>query len=64
MINMLVQSPELQKYDLSTLQHLGYGGSPMAPELVHHTRQVSAKGLNLFRSTDSVKPDSSRLERR
>src|SRR3989440_11086490 len=40
MINMLSQSPELQKYDLSTLRHLGYGGSPMAPELVHRTRQV------------------------
>jgi long-chain acyl-CoA synthetase len=39
MINMLTQSPELQKHDLSTLQHLGYGGSPMAPELVHRTRQ-------------------------
>jgi long-chain acyl-CoA synthetase len=43
MINMLTQSPELQKYDLSTLQHLGYGGSPMAPELVHRTRQVLPK---------------------
>src|SRR5258705_1019033 len=42
MINMLTQSPELQKYDLSTLRHLGYGGSPMAPELVHRTRQVMA----------------------
>src|SRR5438128_5524119 len=40
MINILTQSPELQKYDLSTLRHLGYGGSPMAPELVHRTRQV------------------------
>jgi long-chain acyl-CoA synthetase len=43
MINMLTQSPELQKYDLATLQHLGYGGSPMAPELVHRTRQVLPK---------------------
>jgi long-chain acyl-CoA synthetase len=43
MINILTQSPELQKYDLSTLRHLGYGGSPMAPELVHHTRQVLPK---------------------
>src|SRR6202790_4240747 len=43
MINMLTQSPELQKYDLSTLRHLGYGGSPMAPELVHRTRQVLPK---------------------
>jgi long-chain acyl-CoA synthetase len=43
MINMLTQSPELQQYDLSTLWHLGYGGSPMAPALVHHTRQVLPK---------------------
>jgi acyl-CoA synthetase (AMP-forming)/AMP-acid ligase II len=40
MINMLIQFPELTKYDLTSLQHLGYGGSPMAPELVHRTRQV------------------------
>jgi long-chain acyl-CoA synthetase len=43
MINMLTQSPELEKYDLSSLRHLGYGGSPMAPELVHRTRQVLPK---------------------
>src|SRR6266566_2313448 len=40
MINMLSQLPNLEKYDLTTLRHLGYGGSPMAPELVHRTRQV------------------------
>ena len=40
MINVLTQFPELKKYDLTSLQHLGYGGSPMAPELVHRTRQV------------------------
>ena len=40
MINMLTQFPELKKYDLSTLRHLGYGGSPMAPEVVHRTREV------------------------
>jgi long-chain acyl-CoA synthetase len=43
MINMLTQSPDLPKYDLTTLRHLGYGGSPMAPELVHRTRQVLPK---------------------
>lgn len=43
MINMLTQSPELQRYDLSTLRYLGYGGSPMAPELVHRTKQVLPK---------------------
>jgi len=40
MINMLTQFPELTKYDLSTLQGLGYGGSPMAPELIHRTREL------------------------
>jgi len=40
MINMLTQFSELKKYNLTSLQHLGYGGSPMAPELVHRTRQV------------------------
>jgi long-chain acyl-CoA synthetase len=43
LINMLTNFPELQKYDLTPLQHLGYGGSPMAPELVHRTRQVLPK---------------------
>ena len=40
MINILTQFPDLQKYDLTSLRHLGYGGSPMAPELVHRTRQL------------------------
>src|SRR5262249_58759622 len=31
------------RYDLTTLRHLGYGGSPMAPELVHRTRQILPK---------------------
>jgi acyl-CoA synthetase (AMP-forming)/AMP-acid ligase II len=38
MINFLVQLPELAKYDLSSLKRLAYGGSPMAPELIHQTR--------------------------
>jgi long-chain acyl-CoA synthetase len=40
MINMLTQFPDLKKYDLTTLEGLGYGGSPMAPELIHRTREV------------------------
>ncbi len=43
MINMLTQFPDLKNYDLTSLKHLGYGGSPMAPELVHRTRQVLPK---------------------
>jgi long-chain acyl-CoA synthetase len=38
MINMLIQFPELQKYDLTSLERIVYGGSPMAPELVRRTR--------------------------
>jgi acyl-CoA synthetase (AMP-forming)/AMP-acid ligase II len=40
MINLLTQFADLGKYDLTSLRHLAYGGSPMAPELVHRTREV------------------------
>jgi long-chain acyl-CoA synthetase len=40
MINLLTQFVEARKYDLSTLQVLAYGGSPMAPELVRRTRDL------------------------
>ncbi len=40
MINLLTQLPDARKYDLSSLQVLAYGGSPMAPELVHRTREL------------------------
>ncbi|HTU32562.1 MAG TPA: long-chain fatty acid--CoA ligase [Candidatus Acidoferrum sp.] len=40
MINLLTQCPDLNKYDLTSLKALGYGGSPMAPELIHRTREV------------------------
>jgi long-chain acyl-CoA synthetase len=43
MINLLTQFPHLQQYDLTSLRHLGYGGSPMAPELVHRIRQILPK---------------------
>ena len=40
MINLLTQFPDVRKYDLSTLAVLAYGGSPMAPELIQHTREL------------------------
>jgi long-chain acyl-CoA synthetase len=40
MINLLTQFPELTRYDLGSLKHVGYGGSPMAPEVMHRTRAV------------------------
>src|SRR3954454_2860118 len=43
MINLLTQFPDARKYDLSSLQMLAYGGSPMAPELVHRTRDLLPK---------------------
>ena len=43
MINLLTQFPDARKYDLSSLQVLAYGGSPMAPELVHRTRKLLPK---------------------
>jgi len=40
MINLLTQFPELARYDLKSLKQLGYGGSPIAPEVIHRTRAV------------------------
>ena len=40
MINLLTQFPEVQKYDLASLEEIAYGGSPMAPELIRRTREV------------------------
>ncbi len=39
MLNLLTQIPEGTPYDLSSLEVLAYGGSPMAPELVHRMRK-------------------------
>jgi long-chain acyl-CoA synthetase len=39
MVNLLTQMPEAKPYDLSSLEVLAYGGSPMAPELVLRTRK-------------------------
>jgi long-chain acyl-CoA synthetase len=43
MINLITQFPDAKKYDLSSLQVLAYGGSPMAPELVHRIRELLPK---------------------
>jgi len=40
MISLLNEFPNLKKYDLTSLEQLGYGGSPIAPELLHRTREV------------------------
>jgi long-chain acyl-CoA synthetase len=40
MINMLIQFDKLENYDLTSLETLAYGGSPMAPELIHRIRTV------------------------
>ena len=40
MINLLTQFEHLADYDLSSLVELGYGGSPIAPELIHRARQA------------------------
>src|SRR5258708_2294917 len=40
MINLLTQFPELEKYDLASLEEIAYGGWPLAPELICRTREV------------------------
>ncbi len=46
MINLLTQLAELRSYDLSSLRVMGYGGSPMAPELIRRTR-AALPGVDL-----------------
>src|ERR1700723_957470 len=43
MIKMLTQFDKLGSYDLSSLETLALGGSPMAPELIHRIRAVLPK---------------------
>ena len=43
MLNLLTQFPEAKSYDLNSLEVLAYGGSPMAPEVVHRTRELLPK---------------------
>jgi acyl-CoA synthetase (AMP-forming)/AMP-acid ligase II len=40
MINLLTQFAESNPHDLTSLEMLGYGGSPMAPELIRKTREL------------------------
>jgi long-chain acyl-CoA synthetase len=40
MINMLTQFDKLGNYDLTSLETLAYGGSPMAPELIRRIRAI------------------------
>jgi acyl-CoA synthetase (AMP-forming)/AMP-acid ligase II len=40
MLNLLTQMPEAKPYDLSSLEVLAYGGSPVAPDLVRRVRKL------------------------
>jgi acyl-CoA synthetase (AMP-forming)/AMP-acid ligase II len=40
MINLLTQLPDFSRFDLSSLEVLAYGGSPIAPELIRRTREL------------------------
>ena len=40
MLNFLLQQPDLDSYDLSSLRHLTYGASPIAPDLLRRAMKV------------------------
>jgi long-chain acyl-CoA synthetase len=40
MMNLLTQFPEVKKYDLSSLEVLAYGGSPIAPEIIDRVKKL------------------------
>jgi len=55
MINMLTQFADAGKYNLTSLAQLGYGGSPMAPELIRRTRELlpGAKLVQVYGLTET-----------
>ena len=40
MINFLLQEPDLASYDLSSLRHITYGASPIAPEVLRRAMKI------------------------
>jgi acyl-CoA synthetase (AMP-forming)/AMP-acid ligase II len=56
MMSLLTQMPEAKPYDLSSLEVLVYGGSPIAPELVRRTRKLlpSVKLLQSYGQRDRL----------
>lgn len=40
MINFLLQQPDLESYDLSSLRHVTYGASPIAPDMLRRAMKV------------------------
>ena len=50
MINLLTQFPELEQFDLTSLEALAYGGSPMSPELIRRTER-SCRTSSSFKVT-------------
>ena len=55
MINLLLQYEELKSFDLTSLENLGYGGSPIAPELIHRVREIlpNVKLLQVYGLTET-----------
>lgn len=45
MINFLLQHPELESYDLSSLRHITYGASPIAPDLLRRAMKKFGCGF-------------------
>jgi len=45
MINFLLQEPDLDSYDLSSLRHITYGASPIAPEVLRRAMKVFGCGF-------------------
>jgi len=54
----LIEHPERENYDLSSIESIGYGGAPSAPELVRKIREVfgalPANGWGMTETTATV----------
>ncbi|MDQ0338895.1 fatty-acyl-CoA synthase [Caldalkalibacillus uzonensis] len=53
MVNMMLNVPNFEMYDLSTLRLLGYGGASMAPALIRKFQQmVGAELVQMYGTTE------------
>ncbi|MDE5415861.1 long-chain-fatty-acid--CoA ligase [Alkalihalobacterium chitinilyticum] len=56
MVNMLLNHPNFEKYDLSALRLLGYGGASMAPVLIKEFEKRTNAGLVQMYGTTEMGP--------
>jgi len=55
MMNLLTQFADIKRFDLKSLEVLGYGGSPIAPEIIRRVREIlpQVKLIQVYGSSET-----------